>query len=84
VNARTAAPGGTTLPPPDVRQSLERRLRRETQGSVLFDLASRGRYATEPGTRPAPYMRDPRYLSSSTCIVDEPRTRRILARSNSD
>ena len=26
---------------------LERRLRRETQGEVLFDLASRGRYATD-------------------------------------
>jgi FAD/FMN-containing dehydrogenase/Fe-S oxidoreductase len=27
--------------------NLERRLRRETRGSVLFDLASRGRYATD-------------------------------------
>jgi FAD/FMN-containing dehydrogenase/Fe-S oxidoreductase len=46
VNARTSAPG-TTLPSPDVRASLERRLRRETRGEVLFDAASRGRYATD-------------------------------------
>jgi FAD/FMN-containing dehydrogenase/Fe-S oxidoreductase len=46
VNARTSPPGGD-LPPPDVLRRLERRLRRETRGEVLFDLASRGRYATD-------------------------------------
>jgi FAD/FMN-containing dehydrogenase/Fe-S oxidoreductase len=47
VNARASPAPGTTLPPPDVRESLQRRLRRETRGEVLFDAASRGRYATD-------------------------------------
>ncbi len=45
--SRTSADGGTLEPPPDVRHALARRLRRETQGETLFDLASRGRYSTD-------------------------------------
>ncbi len=37
----------TRLPPNDVCQALAQRLQRETQGQVLFDAASRGRYATD-------------------------------------
>jgi FAD/FMN-containing dehydrogenase/Fe-S oxidoreductase len=37
----------TTLPPNEICQQLAQRLRRETQGEVLFDAASRGRYATD-------------------------------------
>ena len=40
-------PAGTVQPPNDVSQALERRLRAETQGEVLFDAAARGRYATD-------------------------------------
>jgi FAD/FMN-containing dehydrogenase len=35
------------VPPNDITVALERRLRRETAGEVLFDSASRGRYATD-------------------------------------
>ena len=38
---------GTVLPPNDVCQALARRLRSDTRGQVLFDAASRGRYATD-------------------------------------
>ncbi|WP_212645918.1 FAD-binding and (Fe-S)-binding domain-containing protein [Delftia sp. PE138] len=38
---------GTVLPPDDVSQMLARRLRADTRGQVLFDAASRGRYATD-------------------------------------
>src|SRR5690606_19614434 len=38
---------GTTLPADEVRAALARRLRAETRGEVLFDTASRGRYATD-------------------------------------
>ena len=38
---------GTQLPPNDVCETLARRLRSETQGEVLFDVGSRGRYATD-------------------------------------
>lgn len=38
---------GTVLPPDDVSQMLARRLRSDTRGQVLFDAASRGRYATD-------------------------------------
>ncbi|APE48898.1 FAD-binding oxidoreductase [Delftia sp. HK171] len=38
---------GTVLPPNDVSQMLARRLRSDTRGQVLFDAASRGRYATD-------------------------------------
>ena len=31
----------------DVSMALEGRLRRETRGEVMFDAASRGRYATD-------------------------------------
>ena len=41
------APAGTVLPPNDVCEQLARRLRSHTQGEVLFDAASRGRYATD-------------------------------------
>ena len=47
VNARTSPAGGTQPPPADVCHRLERRLRRETRGEVLFDPAARGRYATD-------------------------------------
>ena len=38
---------GTVLPSNDVSQALARRLRSDTRGQVLFDAASRGRYATD-------------------------------------
>ncbi len=38
---------GTTLPANDISEALASRLRSETQGEVLFDAASRGRYATD-------------------------------------
>ncbi len=47
MNARASPAGGTLPPPPDVCRRLERRLRRETRGEVLFDPAARGRYATD-------------------------------------
>ncbi|MET3496671.1 FAD-binding and (Fe-S)-binding domain-containing protein [Variovorax boronicumulans] len=40
-------PAGTVLPPNDTCELLARRLRAETQGEVLFDDGSRGRYATD-------------------------------------
>lgn len=40
-------PAGTVLPPNETCEALARRLRAETQGEVLFDDASRGRYATD-------------------------------------
>jgi FAD/FMN-containing dehydrogenase/Fe-S oxidoreductase len=40
-------PAGTVLPPNDVTEALKRRLRAETRGELLFDAASRGRYATD-------------------------------------
>ncbi|SFN34438.1 FAD-binding and (Fe-S)-binding domain-containing protein [Variovorax sp. OV329] len=40
-------PAGTVLPPNDTCEALARRLAAETQGEVLFDAASRGRYATD-------------------------------------
>ena len=40
-------PAGTVLPPNDTCEALARRLRSDTQGEVLFDAASRGRYATD-------------------------------------
>ena len=44
-----AQPGplGTRLPPNEVCETLARRLRSDTEGEVLFDTASRGRYATD-------------------------------------
>ncbi len=45
--APAAAHPHTRLPPNDVCQALAQRLQRETQGKVLFDTASRGRYATD-------------------------------------
>jgi hypothetical protein len=45
--ATRAAPAGTALPPNEVCEQLARRLRGHTQGEVLFDTASRGRYATD-------------------------------------
>ena len=47
MNAQTSPVGGPLPPPPDVCRQLERRLRRETRGEVLFDSAARGRYATD-------------------------------------
>ena len=41
------APAGTVTPPNEVCELLARRLRAETRGQVLFDAASRGRYATD-------------------------------------
>ncbi|MEJ8810609.1 FAD-linked oxidase C-terminal domain-containing protein [Variovorax ureilyticus] len=40
-------PAGTVLPPNETCEALARRLAAETQGEVLFDDASRGRYATD-------------------------------------
>jgi FAD/FMN-containing dehydrogenase/Fe-S oxidoreductase len=40
-------PAGTVLPPSDTCELLARRLRAETEGEVLFDAGSRGRYATD-------------------------------------
>ena len=40
-------PAGTVLPPNETCEALARRLRAETQGEVMFDDASRGRYATD-------------------------------------
>lgn len=40
-------PAGTVLPPNETCEALARRLSAETQGEVLFDDASRGRYATD-------------------------------------
>ena len=40
-------PAGTEPPPNDVSVALMRRLRSETEGEVLFDAGSRGRYATD-------------------------------------
>jgi FAD/FMN-containing dehydrogenase/Fe-S oxidoreductase len=40
-------PLGTALPPDDACEALARRLKANTQGEVLFDDASRGRYATD-------------------------------------
>ena len=45
--APTLAPAGTVPPPNEVCEQLARRLQRETQGELLFDAASRGRYATD-------------------------------------
>ena len=43
----SAPPAGTVGPTNDVAVELERRLRAETRAQVHFDLASRGRYATD-------------------------------------
>ncbi|MDY0747309.1 FAD-linked oxidase C-terminal domain-containing protein [Paucibacter sp. R3-3] len=40
-------PLGTQLPPNEVCDALARRLKAETEGEVMFDAASRGRYATD-------------------------------------
>ncbi|MGZ5893682.1 MAG: FAD-binding oxidoreductase, partial [Caldimonas sp.] len=45
--AAPSGPKGTRLPAADVVAELARRLRTETEGEVLFDAASRGRYATD-------------------------------------
>jgi FAD/FMN-containing dehydrogenase/Fe-S oxidoreductase len=45
--AQHLAPLGTAPQPNDVSQALAQRLRGHTQGEVLFDDASRGRYATD-------------------------------------
>ncbi len=45
--ASTLQPAGTTLPPNETCEALARRLSQETQGEVLFDAGSRGRYATD-------------------------------------
>ena len=41
------ASDATAMPSPDVVATLARRLNAETQAEVLFDVASRGRYATD-------------------------------------
>ena len=46
-DAPAGAPLGTVLPPNDVCELLARRLAAETQGTVMFDAPSRGRYATD-------------------------------------
>jgi len=47
VNGPASPAAGTLPPPPDVCRRLERRLRRETRGEVLFEPSARGRYATD-------------------------------------
>ena len=48
MNTATLTPAlGTTLPPNEVCADLARRLQRETGAEILFDAASRGRYATD-------------------------------------
>ena len=47
MTAALAAHPHTALPPNETCAELARRLRHETQGEVLFDIASRGRYATD-------------------------------------
>ncbi|MDM0041226.1 FAD-linked oxidase C-terminal domain-containing protein [Variovorax sp. J22G21] len=46
-SAHALQPAGTALPPNDICEALARRLRAETEGEVMFDAASRGRYATD-------------------------------------
>ena len=43
----TLMPPGAALPGNEVSHALEQRLRQETEGEVLFDVGSRGRYATD-------------------------------------
>ena len=45
--AERLVPPGTMLPPNEICAALAQRLRAETEGEVLFDDASRGRYATD-------------------------------------
>ena len=45
--ATLAPPAGTVSPPNEACAELERRLRRETRGQLMFDAASCGRYATD-------------------------------------
>ena len=45
--AAPPGPNGARLPGADVLAELARRLRADTAGEVLFDVASRGRYATD-------------------------------------
>jgi FAD/FMN-containing dehydrogenase/Fe-S oxidoreductase len=44
---KPARPDPTALPPNEVCAALARRLRAQTRGEVMFDAASRGRYATD-------------------------------------
>src|SRR5471032_1051379 len=46
-STRNSMPAGTEPPHNDVSVALMRRLRSETEGEVLFDAGSRGRYATD-------------------------------------
>ena len=46
-SSSAAAPLGTAPPPNEVCELLARRLRSDTEGEVMFDAASRGRYATD-------------------------------------
>src|SRR5574343_28719 len=45
--AQLQPPKATVPPPNEACAELERRLRAETRGAVMFDVASRGRYATD-------------------------------------
>ncbi|MGV3678515.1 MAG: FAD-binding and (Fe-S)-binding domain-containing protein [Acidovorax sp.] len=45
--ASSLQPAGTALPPNETCEALARRLAAETEGEVLFDAGSRGRYATD-------------------------------------
>ncbi len=47
MNSALAAHPHTALPPNETCAELARQLRQETRGQVLFDTASRGRYATD-------------------------------------
>ena len=46
-STRSPTPAGTAPAPNDISAALMRRLRSETEGEVLFDAGSRGRYATD-------------------------------------
>ena len=46
-STRSPTPAGTAPVPNDISEALMRRLRAETEGEVLFDAGSRGRYATD-------------------------------------
>ena len=70
------APLGTELPHNDVSEALARRLRSETEGAVMFDAASRGRYATDASIyqiMPVGVFVPTNERDIATAIADRPR-----------
>ena len=59
-------PAGTVLPSNEVSELLLRRLRAETEGELLFDAGSRGRYATDASI----YQIMPVGVLVPTCLRD--------------